>query len=147
MGLDMYLTGEHYLSQMNEDEQKLAKQINDILGVPKNDPFSFRKYRVKSVVVDAFYWRKSYEIHEWFMDNLDTSESCNNLYVDDETLENLLTDIQEYLDGRTGYFVGERNEETEKYFIEDLERTGKGLRQFLDTDFAKKLEFYYSFSY
>ena len=61
MGLDMYLNARRYFSGQSEDNA-LAEEVSKIVGSPKA--------RVNYVTLEAGYWRKANQIHNWFVENV-----------------------------------------------------------------------------
>ena len=75
MGLDMYLDAERFYFR-DETKPKPAE-------VPAG-------YEVKTIVVEAAYWRKANQIHKWFVDNVQGGEDdCGSHDVSAEQLTTL----------------------------------------------------------
>ena len=88
MGLDMYLNAKRFLWH---SEGELANKISE------NFPEIGDK-RVKEITVEAMYWRKSNQIHKWFVDNVqDGTDDCGNYDVSTEKLKELLDVIEQIL--------------------------------------------------
>jgi hypothetical protein len=82
MGLDMYLSAKKYLWQASDEDQQLSKEIQEKVNVRR---------RVKEISIDAMYWRKANQIHNWFVENVqDGMDECKSHGVSREDLENLL---------------------------------------------------------
>ena len=64
MGLDMYLKAKRFYY----DEARAQEIIN--LTMPENHPF--KKLRQADVTIEIGYWRKANEIHNWFVNNVQT---------------------------------------------------------------------------
>ena len=75
MGLDMYLNAERFYWT---DEVKPT-----IAEVPKG-------YEVKTITVEAAYWRKVNAVHQWFVDNVqDGEDDCQDYHVEADKLKEL----------------------------------------------------------
>jgi hypothetical protein len=128
MGLDMYLNAKRYLYTYRTDtsDKQIAENVGTILGVPKESG------EVKSVVVEAGYWRKANAIHQWFVNNVqEGDDDCGNYYVDRDTLVSLRNTCQEViadpdsakdkLPTTSGFFFGDTS--YSEYYFDDLKRT------------------------
>ena len=143
MGLDMYLTAERYFWQ---DEEKPA--INEI---PEG-------YRLKTITVEAGYWRKANHIHRWFVDNVQRGEDeCREHHVERDQLMELLLlcrDVladpkkgPELLPTQSGFFFG--STEYDEGYLSDLKHTVALLEKCLDESRfpAKNWDFEYRASW
>jgi len=82
MGLDMYLYKKRFL---NDDERA---SVENTFGI-KNP---------RLIVALAAYWRKSYEVHEWFVNNCENEvENCGEAYISKEKLLSLLESCKKIL--------------------------------------------------
>jgi len=149
MGLDMYLSAENYLSQYDSNEKEAADKIQKIVGV---------KWRVKSVRLEAAYWRKANAIHRWFVMNVQGGEDdCRDYYVSRENLIKL-RDLcrkllllkskgaaKQELPPMEGFFFG--STEMDEYYWNDLAITDKQLTAVLDDETLKGWSFYYQSSW
>jgi hypothetical protein len=142
MGLDMYLKGRRYLWQ-NADAD-IANDIQRQIGV---------KYRVTEVSIEAMYWRKANQIHDWFVQNVqDGIDDCERYFVSRTMLEKLLVDCQAALDQKDGtilppsegFFFGSR--EVDADYWNDIERTAAGISLAL-TDLGDDWDFEYRASW
>lgn len=147
MGLDMYLNAKRFL-WFNEDKlgNKIAENFPEIDGK-----------RVKEITVEAMYWRKSNQIHKWFVDNVqDGTDDCGNYEVSKEQLQQLVDLITKVLEDRTqaanllpnssGFFFG--SQDYDDYYFEDLEVTKAGLEKMLaNEEFMKHWYFEYHSSW
>lgn len=131
MGLDMYLNAKRFLWH---SEEELANKISE------NFPEIGDK-RVKEITVEAAYWRKSNQIHKWFVDNVqDGTDDCQSYDVSREKLKELLDLIDNVLANRgkasallpnqQGFFFG--SDKYDAYYFEDLEHTKTMLTPLLD---------------
>jgi hypothetical protein len=159
MGLDMYLTAKRYLSQHDDYEKEIADKIgrlkiNDRDGklrkmVPKG-------FRVKQVEVEACYWRKSNQIHQWFVDNLGGGEdNCQEMYVSKEKLQALVDVCNEVLADHAkapgvlptagGFFFG--GTEYDEWYYKDLEETVETLTKVIEAFDERYWSLYYRASW
>tara|TARA_R110000868_G_C10659422_1_gene745682 strand:- start:176 stop:604 length:429 start_codon:yes stop_codon:yes gene_type:complete len=142
MGLDMYLKGRRYLWQ-NADAD-IATDIQRQIGV---------KYRVTEVSIEAMYWRKANQIHDWFVQNVQNGmDDCERYFVSRTMLEKLLADCQAALDQKDGtilppsegFFFG--STEIDEDYWNDIERTAAGISLAL-TDLGDDWDFEYRASW
>lgn len=142
MGLDMYLKGRRYLWQ-NADAD-IATDIQRQIGV---------KYRVTEVSIEAMYWRKANQIHDWFVQNVQNGmDDCERYFVSRTMLEKLLADCQAALDQKDGtilppsegFFFG--STEIDEDYWDDIERTAAGISLAL-TDLGDDWDFEYRASW
>lgn len=143
MGLDMYLNAKRYLWN-NEDElsAQVAGAFPELDGV-----------QVKEITAEAMYWRKSNQIHAWFVKNVqEGKDDCGNYYVSREQLEELRQLILEVLDTKdasklpptAGFFFG--SSVVDDWYWEDLRDTEAGLARVL-SKFPPGWEFEYHSSW
>lgn len=94
MGLDMYLRAEFYVSPYSNEFAELNTCIRGLLNIPVQIPVTELKLRV-------MYWRKSNQIHKWFVDNVCSgTDDCSPAEVSKEQLEELLTACKTVLDAK-----------------------------------------------
>lgn len=133
MGLDMYLNAKRFLWH---NETELANKISE------NFPEIGDK-RVKEITVEAVYWRKSNQIHKWFVDNVqDGTDDCGSYDVSREQLKELIELIDMVLADRSkahallpnsaGFFFG--SQDYDAYYFDDLEYTKKALEELVKED-------------
>lgn len=133
MGLDMYLNAKRFLWHNEED---LAKQLGE------NFP-EIGERRVKEITVEAAYWRKSNQIHKWFVDNVqDGVDDCGTYDVSREQLAELLNVIEQVLADKSkagallpvqsGFFFG--SDKYDQFYFEDLEDTKTTLLSLIDKE-------------
>ena len=146
MGLDMYLNARRYLWH---SEAELADKISE------NFPELGDK-RVKEITVEAAYWRKSNQIHKWFVDNVQEGvDDCNGYEVSRDQLKELLDLIDIVLSDRKkagallpiqqGFFFG--SDQYDDYYFDDLEHTKTMLTPLLDEENWKGWYFEYRASW
>ena len=125
MGLDMYLNAERYLWSHVDVDTQLSENIGQLVGLPADG-------RIKTITVEAGYWRKANQIHNWFVQNVqDGEDDCRSAYVSQEKLTELRELCQRAIDNpeqahlilpRTeGFFFG--NKEYDQWYFEQLRDT------------------------
>lgn len=121
MGLDMFLYGVEYHSKYNEEENEKSYYI----------------------LTEEIYWRKSNQIHEWFVKNAQRGiDNCAMYYVSKESLlqlkeicEKILEDnnlASSLLPTRSGFFFG--STEYDEWYFEDIKYTAEKLNELLKKD-------------
>ncbi len=140
MGLDMYLTAEKYIFN---DETEISSALANV-------GFKSKGKRVRSVSVDIMKWRKSNQVHRWFVENVQKGDDdCKRYYVTLEKLAELVDLCKQVLANNAlaetllptqqGFFFGS-DEYDEMYFL-DLQDTVLLVepvlqdREWLDWDF------------
>lgn len=147
MGLDQYLRADIYVSRydyknMERDENKvfaeIVKQFN-LENVIDSEGFAGL-----SIDVPMGYWRKSNQIHNWFVQNIgDGVDECQKMFVPRDRLEELKDICQKVLDDNSlaeellptgeGFFFG--STEYDEYYFGDLAETVKIIDRCLASDF------------
>ena len=88
MGLDMYLSAKRYLFSFNEHDKALADKIDAEVGLNSLG-------RTKEISREAFYWRKAWAIHHWFVMNAQYGEDdCKEYWVERNKLLELLDTLK-----------------------------------------------------
>jgi hypothetical protein len=127
MGLDMYLNAERYLWSHEEGDKQISENIGQLIGLPSDG-------KVKTITVEAGYWRKSNQIHNWFVANVqEGKDECQDSYVSREQLKELREVCQKVLDNnklaeqllptKEGFFFG--GKDYDQWYFNDLEETIK----------------------
>ena len=127
MGLDMYLNAERYLWGHEAGDKQISENIGQLIGLPADG-------KVKTITVEAGYWRKSNQIHNWFVKNVqDGEDNCQEAYVSREQLKELRESCQKVLDNNelaekllptgSGFFFG--GTEYDQWYFNDIEKTIK----------------------
>jgi hypothetical protein len=143
MGLDMYLNAKRFLWHT---EGELAQQVSKAFPELKD-------HRVKEVIVEAMYWRKSNQIHKWFVDNVQNgTDDCGHYWVSREQLAELRDLIVEVLKSKkadklpptSGFFFG--STDVDDWYWQDLKQTKEGLDRIL-VEFPDQWDFEYHSSW
>jgi hypothetical protein len=88
MGLDMYLSAKRYLFSFNEHDKALANKIDEMIGGASLG-------NTNEVRKEAFYWRKAWAIHHWFVINAQRGEDdCKEYWVERYKLKELLDTLK-----------------------------------------------------
>lgn len=125
MGLDMYLRAERHLPSYNGEGKELSENISLLVGLPSG-------MSVNNVTVEVGYWRKSNQIHKWFVDNVqEGNDDCGDYYVSREQLVELKVLCQtvlanrekaeELLPAQSGFFFG--STDYDQWYFQELENT------------------------
>jgi len=144
MGLDMYLFARMrtYKSYGQEREHPVRQVIQDNLP----EMFSSGNIETIEVAFEAGYWRKANQIHNWFVENVQSgNDNHGEYYVGREQLEELRDTCKRILDARIcpefsvtadespnpvaeeelptsqGFFFG--SDDYDEWYYEDLEET------------------------
>ena len=147
MGLDMYLNAKRYLWGYDESDMLVSENIGQLVGLPGDG-------KVKTITVEAGYWRKANQIHNWFVKNVqEDKDECQEACVSREQLTELREACQKVLDENelaekllptaSGFFFG--GTEYGQWYFNDIEETIK----IIDTALAMpgEWEFYYQSSW
>jgi hypothetical protein len=89
MGLDMYLSKKTYVK--NWDFMK-PEDLHTVSVLRNNEPVPYiQPHRVSYIMESVMYWRKSNQIHNWFVNNVqDGKDDCGEYYVSVDQLKELL---------------------------------------------------------
>lgn len=135
MGLDMYLNARKYLWSNDQLADAISQNFPE-LGDGK----------IKQVTAEVGYWRKSNQIHKWFVDNVQNGEDdCGTYEVSMEKLQELLDIINIVLSDKSkasillpvqsGFFFG--NTDYDKYYFDDLQYTKELLEKVINNESLK----------
>lgn len=127
MGLDMYLTAEKYFWH-NDKKPRIG-------GIPKG-------FEVKTVTVDAAYWRKANHIHAWFVKNVqngvDNCQAYDVAHSDLMKLHKVCVDTlsnrhnaERDLPTQSGFFFG--GTEYDDWYFSSLEDTIEKIEKVLES--------------
>jgi hypothetical protein len=152
MGLDMYLSAKKHVSNYDfyPEEKELNKNVKEVLGLQSlsDDNASV------TVSVNVGYWRKSNQIHNWFVTNCQGGkDDCGEYWVGRDDLQELLDTVTEVLATRKtsklppveGFFFGSKN--VDEWYWDDLEHTASMLSNILNNDALNGYQFYYQSSW
>ena len=150
MGLDMYLDKKLYLSKYDGEEEKIDA-IYNLLGV-KDESDNFKHCEI---TLPAIYWRKSNQIHNWFVQNVQEGEdNCGRYDVGEENIKALLETVKKQLENKeniilkpqSGFFFG--STEIDEWYWTDLESTKTDLeREIAFIEEQAKQKRYWTFEY
>lgn len=111
-----------------------------------------------TVSIEAMYWRKANQIHDWFVNNVQEGEdNCRTYYVSREKLAELAETCEKVLAARDeetskdllpvsyGSFFG--GTDYDEYYYESIEDTAEALEKLLKNPTFEGMEFYYSSSW
>ena len=149
MGLDMYLSAKRYVRKHDGWGQEApANPIFDkIVDGSKLDDYcddpSVSIYGA-TVSVNAAYWRKANQIHQWFVDNVQGgNDNCGEYYVAEEQLEELRSLCNEVLANKDnkelaeellppsgGFFFG--TYEIDEWYYQNIQYTADRLKAILE---------------
>jgi hypothetical protein len=86
MGLDMYLTADRFL--WNNEEGNLSEKLYELFGYP-----------IERVQSPVGYWCKVYDVHLWFVKNVQGGkDNCRKHEVERDQLNELLEIVNEILE-------------------------------------------------
>jgi hypothetical protein len=165
MGLDMYLHAKKYVEKVNwqtlQDNDELSYNSpeavfplwNDIVETAGLSDVATDIYGVH-VEVTCAYWRKSNQIHKWFVDNVQGGEdNCGEYYVSHEKLKELRETCRQALFAKdpsllppsAGFFFG--SYDIDEWYWRDIKETIKKLDRIFALPEMSKLSFYYTSSW
>jgi hypothetical protein len=129
MGLDMYLSKKTYVKQWeHKGDENFKVEVTQ-----KGETVSHIKpERISYIEEEVGYWRKSNQIHNWFVQNVQNgTDDCGSYFVSEEQLEKLLESCkrvlanhklaEELLPAQGGFFFG--STDYDEYYYDDLTHT------------------------
>jgi hypothetical protein len=130
VGLDMYLSARQFTAKKVVNSELYDTLVKDI-------PFAGDTATVETQVA---YWRKSNQIHAWFVENIQNgSDDCREYYVSREKLQMLLDicelvlldreNAHKLLPTREGFFFG--SSDYDDWYFEDIQDTVTQLKDVL----------------
>jgi hypothetical protein len=132
MGLDMYLYKKTYVQQWSfeSDEEKHHVTVKKGGKALRH----IKPSRVAYVIEQVGYWRKSNQIHRWFVNNVQKGvDDCGEYYVSSDQLKVLMEECNKVIKEPTkggdvlptqgGFFFG--NTGYDEWYINDLKDTVK----------------------
>jgi hypothetical protein len=162
MGLDMYLEARKYIEKVDwsqverdgYDNMKPTEQWSDVVSSAGLSKLASKDIYGAHVAVNVAYWRKSNQIHKWFVDNVQNGEdNCGEYYVSIDKLKELLTTCQQALFSKdpsllppqAGFFFG--SYDIDEWYWNGIKDTIKQLKRILEMSDLSKVSFYYSSSW
>jgi hypothetical protein len=132
MGLDQYLYAKQYLSPSNWMGEERNEQYHKVVNAVGASTMVYQDLPAAQVEIKVAYWRKSNQIHAWFVENCQNGEDdCREAYVSREQLMELidlckrvLADnslAEELLPSQAGFFFG--STEYDEWYFGDIEQT------------------------
>ena len=137
MGLDMYLMAERYISEWADDDTELREKLQRLLPEMGS---------IRTICSEVGYWRKSNQIHNWFVRNVQGgNDDCGRYYVGEDQLQELRDLVEEVLADRSraeellpntaGFFFG--SQDYDEFYFQDLENTRDILNRVLAMNRSK----------
>lgn len=136
MGLDMYLRARTYFSDGEWRGEKNNQQFEEIIKTAEVEEYldTDNCFRSAYVEVSVGYWRKSNQIHHWFVENIQGGvDECQEALVGREKLVELKENCEQVLESPVlaeqilpvseGFFFG--STEYDEYYFEDIKDTVK----------------------
>lgn len=132
MGLDQYLTAKCYYSPMEWRPEALRNTYHKIVEAIQADDFVAKEMPSVEVSVKVGQWRKSNQVHNWFVNNVQHGEDdCQEYHVGRTELVQLrdlcakvLADhslAEDLLPAQGGFFFGSTN--YDEWYFGDLAET------------------------
>lgn len=164
MGLDMYLSARKYINKIDWSllrdsnlpySAATTSEYRDVVSAAGlYDVENPEDVYGANVSVNCAYWRKSNQIHKWFVDNVqDGEDDCDEYYVSREKLLELLQlcktayakrDPKELMP-QSGFFFG--NTDIDQWYWEDIKHTIKQIERLTNLPDFDTLSFYYQSSW
>ena len=164
MGLDMYLSARKHIEKISwkkvdevgweNKDQAVNDEFNKIIeSAGLTDTVSDDIYGA-SVTVNVAYWRKSNQIHGWFVRNVQRGEDdCGEYYVSNDKLTELLETCRQSLLHRdpsklmpvSGFFFG--GNDVDEWYWADIKDTITQLDRIIKLPDFDRLSFYYQSSW
>jgi hypothetical protein len=160
MGLDMYLHAKKYFNKVDWDKTHSLSEgyavydkFNEIMKATGMEDIATDIYGT-SVEVTCAYWRKSNQIHAWFVKHVQNGQDdCGNYYVSHEKLKELRETCRQALFNRDpnllppqeGFFFG--GTDIDEWYWKDIKATIKKIDRVLALPEMSELSFYYNSSW
>lgn len=165
MGLDMYLRAKKYVNKVDwkvlHDNHELSYNspeaiLPEFKSIVETAGLSDLATDVQGTEVSVVcaYWRKSNQIHNWFVQNVQRGQDdCGEYYVSKDKLEELrelcrITLFEKNPNGlmpTEGFFFG--SNDIDQYYWEDIKATIKKLDKIIKHKDYSDLSFYYQSSW
>lgn len=151
MGLDMYLYKKTYIRNHEIYKPENRDAVFVTTGGVLNK--KIKPERIKYIVEEIGYWRKSNHIHRWFVENVQKNvDDCRAYYVGRELLEKLLEDCKQVkanptlaettIPTQSGFFFG--GTDYDEWYFKDIDDTIQILEEALSDKEAYDFEYYSS---
>ena len=146
MGLDMYLSAKRYLFNFNEHDKALADKIDAEVGASSLG-------HTNEIRKEAFYWRKAWAIHHWFVMNAQNGEDdCKEYWVERYKLQELLDTLKKVEENPSLAEdilpLQSDDDEGKEWELDQIRRTIPALDKLInDESLKEKWDFYYSSSW
>lgn len=140
MGLDMYLERQHYIGA-----QYVHREVTGSVEIKIGDkPVKIDINKVTEIREHVAYWRKTNQIHAWFVRNVQNNvDDCKEYDVSHEDLMRLVQDCKnvlrnpelanDILPPQDGFFFGSTG--IDQYYFEDLKNTIEQLKDLPEGDY------------
>jgi len=153
MGLDMYLTAAKTIYNYTHNSAKERKQFARTVKAAALEPLISPESLWLDVRLRVAYWRKSNQIHNWFVQNVQGGiDECQSSYVSREDLQTLVDLCKEVLEQpdkaaellpvESGFFFGATD--YGEWYFDDLRDTIAQLEPLLQVE---GVAFYYQASW
>jgi hypothetical protein len=165
MGLDMYLSARKHINKINWEKldhnsdskysEATEPQWTDVVNAAGVATLvDVESIYGVDVSVNVAYWRKSNQIHNWFVINVQRGEDdCGEYYVSHNKLKELVNTCTlaitnkdpNLLPPREGFFFG--STDVDEYYWADIMDTITQLQPILDRPDFENLSFFYQSSW
>jgi hypothetical protein len=153
MGLDQTLYARTYVSSWSHSEPEAKVAYNAILGAlglekADTDP----DHPIMYAWVPVMYWRKAYQIDQWFTDNVFINDNNTDVaFVDRGQLEELLALCEVIAKSKSetisADLLPDNKRDYDEWYYEQIEYTERQIRAILANEKLAKFEFYYESSW
>jgi hypothetical protein len=155
MGLDQYLYAKQYFSPSAWRGEKAKEDFDAVVNAVGATTLVYQDLPSAQVEIKVGYWRKSNQIHQWFVDNVQGGEDdCREYHVEREQLRELINlckqvaenhDLaEELLPSQGGFFFG--STDYDEWYFGDIEETITMLEGVLK-ETPENWDFYYQSSW
>lgn len=129
MGLDMYLSKKTYVGAEYKHRNVIVNALDITID---GKPVKVNPAKLSYIIEAAIYWRKSNNIHKWFVDNVQKGEDdCGTYEVSIDQLKTLLDlckqvqanhdKAEELLPSQGGFFFG--STDYDEWYFKDIDET------------------------
>ena len=142
----MYLSAKRYLFSFNEHDKALADKIDAEVGASSLG-------HTNEIRKEAFYWRKAWAIHHWFVMNAQNGEDdCKEYWVERYKLQELLDTLKKVEKNPSLAEdilpLQSDDDEGKEWELDQIRRTIPALDKLInDESLKEKWDFYYSSSW